>query len=159
MEMGENRLRRSIIEALSDRGISLDDMIEAAMALYEPHEEADAGKSRDEIKNRLREVIQSQCGDVNVHLLIKASIYLSDELSEGRLSIEGDLVNVLCDELIGMSIAEYIGGKKALFNYVRYDREKPGILSKLNVFLDDAVAGLIAGCMSKLFEDWEWSGR
>lgn len=157
--MGENRLRRSIIEALNDRGISLDDMIEAAMALYEPHEEADAGKSRDEIKNRLREVIQSQCGDVNVHLLIKASIYLSDELSEGRLSIEGDLVNVLCDELIGMSIAEYIGGKKALFNYVRYDREKPGILSKLNVFLDDAVAGLIAGCMSKLFEDWEWSGR
>jgi alpha-ribazole phosphatase CobZ len=68
------------------------------------------------------------------------------------MKIKGDPVYILSDELIGMSIAEYIGGKKALFNFVRYDQIKPGILKNLGVFLDDAIAGLIAGCMTKLFE-------
>jgi alpha-ribazole phosphatase CobZ len=58
----------------------------------------------------------------------------------------------MTDELIGMCIAEYIGGKKALFNFIRYDKHKPGIIRELDVFLDDAVAGLIAGCMTKIFD-------
>jgi len=34
------------------------------------------------------------------------------------------------------------------------DVRKPGILAKLGVFMDDAIAGLIAGCMTKLFDEW-----
>jgi hypothetical protein len=33
--------------------------------------------------------------------------------------------------------------------------KKPGILSRLPIFLDDAIGGLIAGCMTKLFEEWK----
>ena len=48
-----------------------------------------------------------------------------------------------------MAIAEYIGGTCARFEFTRYDQKKPGILSTLGPFLDDAVAGLIAGCTSQ----------
>ncbi len=57
---------------------------------------------------------------------------------------------IVADELIGIDIAEYIGGKKALFNFFYYDTRKPGILSRLGVFMDDAIGGLIAGCMSRM---------
>jgi phosphatidylglycerophosphatase A len=30
-----------------------------------------------------------------------------------------------------------------------YDTRKPGILGRLGVFMDDALGGLIAGCMKK----------
>ncbi|NIM46168.1 MAG: phosphatidylglycerophosphatase A [Nitrososphaeria archaeon] len=108
-------------------------------------------KEKGEIERRLRRLIQSRCEDVNVHLLIRAALYLDDELAEDRVEVEGDPVNLLCDEFLGMSIAEYIGGKSALFNYVRYDMRKPGVLSELGVFLDDVIAGLITGCMTRLF--------
>lgn len=32
-------------------------------------------------------------------------------------------------------------------------KKKPGILSKLGPMVDDIFAGLIAGCMSKMFEE------
>ncbi|MCJ7562634.1 MAG: phosphatidylglycerophosphatase A, partial [Thermoplasmata archaeon] len=62
---------------------------------------------------------------------------------------------LVADELIGMSIAEYIGGKKALFNYVRYDREKPGVIGRLPPFMDDAVVALVAATMTRLFEVYD----
>ncbi|MDD1659376.1 MAG: hypothetical protein LUP92_03935 [Methanomicrobiales archaeon] len=52
-----------------------------------------------------------------------------------------------------MAIAEYIGGTCARFEFTRYDQKKPGILSGLGPFLDDAVAGLIAGCTSRLYSE------
>jgi phosphatidylglycerophosphatase A len=52
-----------------------------------------------------------------------------------------------------MAIAECIGGTYARFEFTRYDQKKPGILSKLGPFLDDAVAGLIAGCTSRLYSE------
>ena len=52
-----------------------------------------------------------------------------------------------------MAIAECIGGTYARFEFTRYDQKKPGILSTLGPFLDDAVAGLIAGCTSRLYTE------
>ncbi|MHA1363307.1 MAG: phosphatidylglycerophosphatase A [Candidatus Freyarchaeota archaeon] len=62
-----------------------------------------------------------------------------------------DAVHILADELIGMAIAEYISGTRGLFNYVRYDRKKPGILASLGPFLDDVVASLVGGVMSSIY--------
>lgn len=152
-DIGKNEM--TILEMLQDSGIGMKDMIESAMELYTPHPEADADKSLDEIKRRLEKIIRQQCCDNNVRLLLAAAIHLDREIENGLFGIEGDPASIVADELIGISIAEYIGGKKALFNFIRYDKEKPGILSKLGVFLDDAVGGLIAGCMTKLFEDWK----
>ena len=141
-----------ILDNLEKKDVTLDKMIESALQLYIPYGDEDADKDIKEIENRLKETIIHQCSDINVQLLILAAICLDERLETLRIH---DSSYIVSDELIGIVIAEYIGGKKALFNFVRYDREKPGILSNLGIFLDDAVGGLIAGCMTKLFEGWK----
>ena len=37
----------------------------------------------------------------------------------------------VADEVLGIAIASYIGGTRAVFEYVRFDQAKPGILKKL----------------------------
>ncbi|MCD6373471.1 MAG: phosphatidylglycerophosphatase A, partial [Thermococcus sp.] len=87
-------------------------------------------------------------GDINVQALLLSALLL-----EENFSVEGDPVNFVADELIGIDIAEYIGGKMALFNFFYYDTKKPGILAELPPFLDDVIGGFIAGCMTRLFQE------
>jgi alpha-ribazole phosphatase CobZ len=141
---------RPILTRLAERGIYLEDMVSTALELYAPVE-GEVGK--EELKKRLEETIKKECSDVNVALLLAAALHSEEEeIRKGRAGEAGaeDAACVVADELIGMNIAEYIGGKKALFNFFYYDTRKPGILSRLGVFMDDAIGGLIAGCMSKM---------
>ena len=64
-----------------------------------------------------------------------------------------DPCNLVADEILGINIANYINGTNAIFEFYRYDREKPGILSKLKPFIDDIVGGLIAGIMSRIYDE------
>ena len=64
---------------------------------------------------------------------------------------ENDLTCLIADEVIGMSIAKYVGGYKGLFDYVRYDKAKPGILARLGPFMDDVIAGLIGGVSANMY--------
>jgi alpha-ribazole phosphatase CobZ len=144
---------RPILTRLEERGIYLEDMVSTALELYIPVK----GVNKDEdivvIKRRLEETIQKECGDVNVALLLAAAFHSEEEeIRKGRAGEAGeaDAACIVADELIGIDIAEYIGGKKALFNFFYYDTRKPGILGRLGVFMDDAIGGLIAGCMSKM---------
>ena len=141
---------RPILTRLEERGIHLEDMVSTALELYVPVE-GEVGK--EELKKRLEETIKKECSDVNVALLLAAAFRMDEEeIRKGRAGEagEGDAACIVADELIGIDIAEYIGGKKALFNFIYYDTRKPGILSRLDVFMDDAIGGLIAGCMSKM---------
>jgi alpha-ribazole phosphatase CobZ len=61
-----------------------------------------------------------------------------------------DVACIVAAELIGINIAEYIDGKKALFNFFYYDTRKQGILEHLGVSMGDAIGGLIAGCMTEM---------
>jgi alpha-ribazole phosphatase CobZ len=73
---------------------------------------------------------------------------------------EEDPVHLLADELLGIALAEYIGGSKCLFEYIRYDKKKPGILSELGPFMDDIVASLIGATMSTIYSEiLEGEGR
>ncbi|PXF51903.1 MAG: phosphatidylglycerophosphatase A [Candidatus Methanophagaceae archaeon] len=127
-------------------------MVAAGLELYVAAEgEEEVGK--EELKARLEAAIKRECSDVNVALLLAAALHSEEEeVRKGRAGEEGaeDAACIVADELIGIDIAEYIGGKKALFNFFYYDTRKPGILSRLGVFMDDAVGGLIAGCMTAL---------
>ncbi len=58
---------------------------------------------------------------------------------------------LVADELLGMTIANYIAGAKGIFEFVRFDQNKPGILSKLGPITNDAIGGLIAGCSSNMY--------
>jgi alpha-ribazole phosphatase CobZ len=142
----------NILKALGRYGVTVESMGESAVALFEPSCDLNA-ECKLEIQKRFKSEVEKQLLDPNVYLLIDAALYLDEKhkLSDSQKS-DGPAF-IMADELIGMAIAEFIGGKKALFNFIRYDQVKPGVLSKLDVFLDDAIAGLIAGCMTKIFEE------
>ena len=129
-----------LLQKLKKHGVTLEKMLDTAMELY-------IGDEPEKARERLGELMLRYLGDINVQTLITASLLL-----EGGFEVEGDPVNLVADELIGIDIAEYIGGKMALFNFFYYDTRKPGILAELPPFLDDAIGGFIAGCMTKLFE-------
>jgi alpha-ribazole phosphatase CobZ len=143
---------RSFLEKLAERGVTIDNLLEAAMELYIP----DTEHKVEEIKKTFVEELNKLADDVNINSLISSAIFLEDLASSGRthgLSFEDyrkDAVHILADEIIGMAIAEYIAGTKGLFNYIRYDRKKPGIIATLKPFLDDVAASLIGGIMSNI---------
>lgn len=137
-------------ERLRQQGVALSEIVDTAMVLYVPH-----GTGADEARVILEEKIAAALRDPNVCSLIIAAILLEEELVTRRANSElaEDPVFLLADEIIGMAIAELIGGTYARFEFTRYDQNKPGILSRLGPFLDDAVAGLIAGCTSRLYSE------
>ena len=139
-----------IEQRLLEKGVTLDDIVSAAMGLYVSH-----GMPEDQAAGEIRKKIKKYLGDPNVSSLLLGAILLEDELFHKRENSEiaDDPVFLLSDEIIGMAIAECIGGTYARFEFTRYDQKKPGILSKLGPFLDDAVAGLIAGCTSRLYSE------
>jgi alpha-ribazole phosphatase CobZ len=139
-----------IEQRLLEKGISIDDIVAAAMELYVSH-----GMPDDHASAEIRRKLKKYLDDPNVSSLLVGAILLEDELFHKRedSEIAEDPVFLLSDEIIGLAIAECIGGTYARFEFTRYDQKKPGILSKLGPFLDDAIAGLIAGCTSRLYSD------
>jgi len=146
--------RRPMLTRLEERGIYLEDMVSTALELYADVEGEEV--DRDGLKKRVEAAIKKESTDVNVALLLAAALHADEqEIKKGRAGESGraDAACIIADELIGITIAEYIGGKRALFNFFYYDTKKPGILSQLGLFMDDAIGGLIAGSMSKLLAE------
>ena len=139
-----------IEQRLQKLGITIDDMVSAAMGLYVSH-----GMPDDQAALELKKKIKKYLDDPNVASLLLGAILLEDELYTKRKNSEiaDDPIFLLSDEILGMAIAECIGGTYARFEFTRYDQKKPGILATLGPFLDDAVAGLIAGCTSRLYSE------
>jgi alpha-ribazole phosphatase CobZ len=139
-----------IEQRLQKQGITIDDMVSAAMGLYVSH-----GMPDDLAAMEIKKKIKKYMDDPNVASLLLGAILLEDELYIKRKNSEiaDDPIFLLSDEILGMAIAECIGGTYARFEFTRYDQKKPGILAKLGPFLDDAIAGLIAGCTSRLYSE------
>jgi len=137
-------------ERLQGHGAGITEIVAAAMALYVPH-----GMEPSEAEGVLARKITRALSDPNVSSLLLGAILLEDTLigRKDGVGIDGDPVFLLSDEILGLAIAEYLGGTRARFEFTRYDQKKPGILSRLGPFLDDAVAGLIAGCTSRLYSE------
>lgn len=68
-----------------------------------------------------------------------------------RSSYEKDLTFIIADEVLGTSIARYISGDKGMFEFVRFDKKKPGILAELGPFMDDVIGGLIGGVSANMY--------
>ncbi|MBS3765746.1 adenosylcobinamide amidohydrolase [Candidatus Bipolaricaulota bacterium] len=134
---------RNVLDRLKERGISREEIISSGFELLVGDTE------REEIREEFLELLERYSEDPNIHFLVASSFHLEEE--RDRFRLEGDPGHLVADELLGINIAEYIGGKKALFNFFRYDTKKPGVLGELPPFIDDAVGGLIAGIMTKLF--------
>lgn len=139
---------------LLDLGISIEDIVSAALELYFPHPGVERLEKAEHI---FRRELKLALSDPNLALLIYAGILLESEGQRQNLpnlrqaDYDNDLTCLIADEVLGMSIAKYIGGYKGVFEYVRYDKAKPGILAKLGPFMDDVIGGLIGGVSSNMY--------
>jgi alpha-ribazole phosphatase CobZ len=145
---------RDIRDVLNSIGIVEDEIVSAAMELYFPHPGVE---TREKAENKFRREMNLALSDPNLALLIYAGVLLESEGVRGLLpnlkpsDYENDLTCLIADEVLGLAIAKYVGGYKGLFDYVRYDKAKPGILGRLGPFMDDVIAGLIGGVSANMY--------
>jgi alpha-ribazole phosphatase CobZ len=145
---------RDIRDILERRGISADDIVSTAFELYFPHPGVE---TREKAQTIFKRELDLALSDPNLAILIYAGVLLESEGEKKNLPnlqqshYDCDLTCLIADEVLGMSIAKYIGGYKGVFDYVRYDKAKPGILGTLGPFMDDVIGGLIGGVSSNMY--------
>lgn len=143
-----------IRDILQEEGITVQMLVDAALELYVPHPGIETRKKAEEL---FLAELDLALSDANLCLLIYAGILLEKEGRRGHLpniskkSYEKDLTFIIADEVLGMSISRYISGDKGTFEFVRFDKQKPGILSKLGPFMDDVIGGLIGGVSANMY--------
>jgi alpha-ribazole phosphatase CobZ len=149
-----NSQAKSIMSVLEEAGLSEETLVSAAMELYVPHPGVE---NRDIAEKVFKRELKLALSDPNLCILLYAGILLEKEGEKGALpgiskeTFDKDLTYLIVDEVIGMSIAKYISGDKGIFEYVRFDKLKPGILAKLGPFMDDVIAGLIGGASANMY--------
>lgn len=133
-----------ILDFLVAEGILIGDLVEAGLELLDD--------DAQDLNDRLESQIMKSLADINVSAILMAAIRLQQDLS-GICMRELDGLNALySDEVFGMAISNQIAGTKGVLNFNRYIGAKPGIIYGLPPILDDAFAGLIAGCVSKIYD-------
>jgi alpha-ribazole phosphatase CobZ len=139
-----------ILDYFVAEGIQIGDLVDAGMELV------DGVEVTEELKGKMKAQILKSLTDINVIALIVAAMRTEQDLTGNRIrevDVRDDPAHLYTDEVLGLAISNQIAGTKATFNFKRYDEAKPGIIYGLPPMLDDIFAGLIAGCMSKIFEE------
>jgi len=142
-----------LLRYLEERGVTLKDLIDTALELFVPHPGVETREKAAEI---LREEFLDALSDVNVSCLEVACFRAEEDARAGLvpgLSKERFLgrPGLVTDELLGMTIANYIAGARGMFEFIRFDKEKPGILKELGPIENDAIGGLVAGVSSNMY--------
>ena len=155
LKWGNGKRPKDFITRLDEMGVGEKEMWEAASALYVENPDWSTDVLREMFSRHLS-VLRK---DINVNAMMVAAMSmeglgLKDELFglDGGRFLE-DPVHLVADELLGMSLSQYIAGTKGLFEYIRYDKKKPGVLGTLGPFLDDIVASLIGSIMSRIYTE------
>ena len=138
---------------LEQYGIKIEDLVATALELFVPHPGVE---DKEKATRILTDEFRDAFTDVNVSCLIVACYRAEEDAKEGRipnLTVERFMgrPGLVADELLGMTIASYIAGAKGVFEFIRFDQQKPGILAKLGPITNDAIGGLIAGCSSNMY--------
>ena len=142
-----------LLRYLEERGITLNDLITTALELFVPHPGVE---TKDKAAEILQEEFLDALSDVNVSCLEVACFRAEEDARSGLvpgLTKERFMgrPGLVADELLGMTIANYIAGARGIFEFIRFDKEKPGILKKLGPISNDAIGGLIAGVSSNMY--------
>jgi alpha-ribazole phosphatase CobZ len=148
-----NKEKTPMLKWLEQHGISIQDLIDAALEMYVPHPGIETPQKAAKI---LEEEIISALSDPNVATLITAAFHAQEDAEKGLipgLTMEYFMgrPGLVADELIGIAISTYIAGAKGMFEYVRFDQAKPGILKKLGPLTNDPIGALIAGAASNMY--------
>jgi alpha-ribazole phosphatase CobZ len=142
-----------LLEYLEQKGITLKDLVDAALELFVPHPGVESAEKAVAV---LREEFLDVLDDVNVSTLMVAAFRAQEDAEKGLipgLSQERFLgrPGLVADEVLGLAIAGYIAGTRGIFEYTRFDQAKPGILKKLGPIANDAVSALVAGVSSNMY--------
>jgi len=145
---------KDVWELLEAKGLTREVLVSTALELYFPHPGVE---TREKAVEALERELELAFSDPNLCLLVYACLLLEEGGERGELpclspeTFQRDLTCLIVDEVLGMTIAQYIGGYKAIFEYARFDKKKPGILASLGPFLDDMAAGIIGGISSNMY--------
>jgi len=153
MVMNVTRETLPLLRYIEEKGITLKDLIDTALEMFVPHPGVETKEKAAEI---LEEEFIDALSDVNISCLEVACFRLEEDAEAGLvpgLTKERFMgrPGLVADELLGMTIATYIAGAKGIFEFIRFDQTKPGILKKLKPISNDAIGGLIAGISSNMY--------
>lgn len=137
-----------ILDYLVAEGILIGDLVEAGLELVSDVEVT------DELKSKMEAQILKSLTDINVIALLVAALRTEQDMAGNRIR-ELDMNNqdLYSDDVLGLAVSNQIAGTKATLKFKEYDGAKPGIIYGLPPVLNDVFAGLIAGCVSKIFEE------
>jgi len=142
-----------LLTYLEERGITLQSLIDCALEMYVPHPGIETvEKATEMLKTELLDILS----DVNVSMLEVAAFTLQEQAEKGQIPgltqerFRGR-PGPVTDEILGIAIATYIGGTRGVFEYVRFDQAKPGILKSLGSITNDAIGALVAGASSNMY--------
>ncbi len=144
--------RRPVLEMLEEEGITLRDLVDAGAELF-------VGEWSEEHEEAVKRELEAGLRNPNVAMTLFLALLLDRFIQLGTYpaeceGAEDDPGWLYYDEVLGQFVAMELGGYGAVFNFKRYDEEKPGVLSKVDeewITLDDVLAGLIAGAMTAAF--------
>lgn len=134
-----------ILDYFVSEGILIGDLVEAGLEIVDDVD--------DELKSKMEAQLLKSLTDNNVVALLAAALRTGQDLTANRIRELDATDDFYADEVLGLDIANQIAGTKATFNFKIYHELKPGIIYGLPPMLNDIFAGLIAGCVSKIFEE------
>ncbi len=143
-----------LLKELKRRGIPSGDLIAAILELHVSHPGVE---TKEKAARIARKELERTLSDANVSALVTVGLMLDEK---GRLGLIPGISKrefnkdprwFVADEVLGMAIADYIAGSKGVFEYIRFDKAKPGILKKLGPVSDDIIAGLLGGISSNMY--------
>lgn len=142
-----------LLDWLEKKGISLKSLIDSALELFVPHPGVETTEKAIQM---LTDEFYEMGSDVNIATLIVAAFRAQEDAEKGLvpgLTVERFMgrPGLVADELIGIAIANYAGGSRAMFEFVRYDQAKPGILKQLPPLTNDAIGALVASAASNVY--------
>jgi alpha-ribazole phosphatase CobZ len=142
-----------LLTYLEAKGITLQSLIDCALEMYVPHPGIETEKKATEL---LKEELLDILSDVNVSMLEVAAFSVQEQAEKGQIPgltqerFRGR-PGPVADEILGLAIATYIGGTRGVFEYVRFDQAKPGILKTLGSLTNDAIGALVAGASANVY--------
>jgi alpha-ribazole phosphatase CobZ len=148
-----NKDKPPMLKWLEQHDIAMQDLMDAALEMYVPHPGIETPQKAAKV---LEEEIIAALSDPNVATLITAAFHAQEDAEKGLipgLTMEYFMgrPGLVADELMGIAISTYIAGAKGMFEYVRFDQAKPGILKKLGPLTNDPIGALIAGASSNMY--------
>ena len=138
---------------------SSDELVNLGMKIYE--KAPVPGIKERVVEGSIRRMLGRVLKDPNTWIILRSAQSMSFCGNAGTIpglssqEYLRDSKKVLSDELLGIALSIYINGWKGMFNYYWIDRLKENFeeFKNLPMFIDDVVAALVGGILSKVYDE------